>query len=152
VWHRIRWGNVGRLCAALAVLALVVAWPRLASPPPRVGGDEPIALAPKQPPARPRKQAPSKSRPAPSRRPAAKPRQPRRRPKRREAKSRGARRVKRPSLGGGMVDARPVAPDVEPAVGAGGESGTGGGATGGASLSPPPAPPDPAAAEFGPER
>src|SRR5215217_5003123 len=42
--HRIRWGNIARLAGALAVLALVVAWPRIAAPPPRLAGDEPVAV------------------------------------------------------------------------------------------------------------
>src|SRR6476646_6283540 len=44
--QRIRWGNLLRLAAAVAVVALVVAWPRIASPPPRLEGDEPVAVAP----------------------------------------------------------------------------------------------------------
>src|SRR5262245_63934662 len=36
---RVRWGNVGRACAAAAVVALVVAWPRLEGAAPRLPGD-----------------------------------------------------------------------------------------------------------------
>src|SRR5919108_2400511 len=51
---RVRWGNVGRVCGVVAVVAVVVAWPRLESP---VGlpGDELRRVAPGAPPsARPR--------------------------------------------------------------------------------------------------
>ena len=158
MWHRIRWGNVGRLCAAIAVVALVVAWPRLASPPPRLGGDEPVAIGPEKAPARPRARARAK-RPAAKRPADARVRPKQRRRARRKARPRAA---ERPVLGGGMVDARPVAGESGGAAGgAGGSGGTmgGGGGSGGAasgggtgaSLSPPPALPDPATAEFGPE-
>ena len=36
--RRVRWGNVGRLAAGIAVLALVVMWPRLAGQAPAVPG------------------------------------------------------------------------------------------------------------------
>ena len=39
VLRRIRWGNVGRLAGALAVLAAVAAWPRLAPPGPALPGE-----------------------------------------------------------------------------------------------------------------
>src|SRR4051812_36451053 len=54
---RIRWGNVGRLAAVLAVVALVVAWPRIATPPPRIAGDAPVALGGAKRPAGPRARA-----------------------------------------------------------------------------------------------
>ena len=51
--RRVRWGNVGRAAGATAALALVVAWPRLASPPPRLPADRavPFAAAPGPAPA-----------------------------------------------------------------------------------------------------
>jgi hypothetical protein len=39
VLRRIRWGNVGRLAGAAALLAAVVAWPRLAPPDPAMPGN-----------------------------------------------------------------------------------------------------------------
>src|SRR4051812_33692603 len=36
VWNRIRWDNVGRLAALVALSLLVAAWPRLGGPPPRL--------------------------------------------------------------------------------------------------------------------
>jgi hypothetical protein len=159
VWQRIRWGNVGRLSAAIAVLALVVAWPRLAAPPPRLRGDEPIAVGPEKTPARPRAKGRARAkrdagakRDAAAKRAAAAKGDARRaaRPRRRAGNL--ARRAPRPVLGGGMVDARPLGPaGGAPAEGGDGAARAGGG-RGAAGLSPPPAPPDPAALEFGPER
>src|SRR5690348_3863174 len=41
-WHRrIRWANVARLVAALGIVALVAAWPRLAPRPPAVPAGTP---------------------------------------------------------------------------------------------------------------
>jgi len=45
VWHRIRWGNVARLCALVALAALVAAWPRLEGDPPRLPPAEPVPVA-----------------------------------------------------------------------------------------------------------
>jgi hypothetical protein len=45
VWHRIRWGNVARLCALVALAALVAAWPRLGGDPPRLPPAEPVPVA-----------------------------------------------------------------------------------------------------------
>ena len=42
---RVRWGNVGRAAVVAGVLALAVAWPRLAPEPPRLPSDEGIPLA-----------------------------------------------------------------------------------------------------------
>src|SRR3954468_16896782 len=48
--RRVRWGNVARLAAALAALALVLAWPRLKSPapplPPGAPTPAPVRVAP----------------------------------------------------------------------------------------------------------
>src|SRR4051794_30007525 len=45
-WHRrIRWPNVARLAAALGVVALVAAWPRLAPRPPDVPAGTAVPLA-----------------------------------------------------------------------------------------------------------
>ncbi len=71
---RVRWGNVGRAAAVLAVLALAVAWPRLAPPAPQLPADEarPLAVPEVAPEAdRPRAKArPEGSRRAKRRRPA----------------------------------------------------------------------------------
>ncbi|HET9738893.1 MAG TPA: hypothetical protein VFP78_12320 [Solirubrobacteraceae bacterium] len=42
--RRIRWGNVGKLAGALAVIAAVAAWPLLAPPEPALPGDAPRPL------------------------------------------------------------------------------------------------------------
>jgi len=42
---RVRWGNVGRAAVVVGVLALAVAWPRLAPEPPALPSDEGIPLA-----------------------------------------------------------------------------------------------------------
>ena len=42
--RRIRWGNVGRVVATLAVLAAVAAWPRLTPPEPALPGEVPKPL------------------------------------------------------------------------------------------------------------
>src|SRR3954470_12193254 len=54
--RRVRWGNVARLLALPAVVALVALWPRLSPPPPRVPGaaPAPVARAPQPAPARAR--------------------------------------------------------------------------------------------------
>jgi hypothetical protein len=44
--RRVRWGNVGRLACAVVALALVVLWPRLATPPPGVPGGAAVPVAP----------------------------------------------------------------------------------------------------------
>src|SRR4051794_3620751 len=36
LWRRLRWGNISRAIAGVALVALVVAWPRLAGPVERV--------------------------------------------------------------------------------------------------------------------
>ena len=43
---RVRWGNVGRAVAAVAVVALVVAWPRLDGGPLEVPGGAAVPVAP----------------------------------------------------------------------------------------------------------
>src|SRR3954470_7180263 len=43
--RRVRWGNVARLLALPAVVALVVLWPRLSPAPPRLPGAEPAPVA-----------------------------------------------------------------------------------------------------------
>ena len=48
---RVRWGNVGRAVAAVAVVALVVAWPRLDGGPLEVPGGAAVPVAPAPPPA-----------------------------------------------------------------------------------------------------
>jgi hypothetical protein len=132
---RVRWGNVGRAGAGVALVALVVAWPRLAGPVPEVPGGEarPVVAGPVEVPAgsvaTPRKRAaiPRKRRVVP--RVAT----PRKRRHRRTAHRGEARMVVRPSA--------VVAPVVTPP----------------AAVSPPPvsapAPTvDPAEREFGFER
>jgi hypothetical protein len=48
-WHRIRWGNLARLGALVALALLVAAWPRLGGPPPRLPPAEPVPVAGAQP-------------------------------------------------------------------------------------------------------
>ena len=43
---RVRWGNVGRAVAAVAVAALVIAWPRLDGGPVEVPSGAPVPVAP----------------------------------------------------------------------------------------------------------
>jgi hypothetical protein len=45
VWRRIRWGNVARLGALVALAVLVAAWPRLGGDPPRLPPAEPVPVA-----------------------------------------------------------------------------------------------------------
>jgi hypothetical protein len=55
--RRVRWGNVGRVAGAVAVVALVVAWPRLGGDPLVAPGGVVVPLAtpnPSDPPAPPR--------------------------------------------------------------------------------------------------
>src|SRR4051812_50057883 len=42
--RRVRWRNVGRAAGAIALVAAVVAWPRLTPPAPEVPGSEPRPL------------------------------------------------------------------------------------------------------------
>ena len=51
VWRRIRWDNVARLAALVALALLVVAWPRLSGRPPRLSPATavPVATAPRPP-------------------------------------------------------------------------------------------------------
>ena len=143
--ERVRWGNVLRALAAVAVLGLVVAWPLLAPEAPRVpsGRERPVVtpapVAPMVTPP-PRKAAP--------------------RPARRRPKPRVVRRERRAGKGGGgsgrvtrrpsplvtpaaavVVPPAPVAPPVPVAP------------PPQAALpgSPAPADPDPVLREFGPE-
>jgi hypothetical protein len=44
--RRVRWGNVGRLAAGIAVLALVVMWPRIAGRAPAVPDGTAVPVAP----------------------------------------------------------------------------------------------------------
>jgi hypothetical protein len=44
VLRRVRWRNVGRVVGAVALVAAVVAWPRLTAPAPRVPGSQPVPL------------------------------------------------------------------------------------------------------------
>ena len=53
VWDRIRWVNVGRAVLALAALAVIVAWPRLAAPPPAVPDGTAVPVAGRQLPPTP---------------------------------------------------------------------------------------------------
>ena len=48
---RVRWGNVGRAAAAVGLVALVVAWPRLGGAAPALPADDavPVASAPEAP-------------------------------------------------------------------------------------------------------
>src|SRR5829696_6545785 len=50
---RARWSHAGRAGAVAAMLALVVAWPRLTPPAPRLPGDAGIPVATPDPPAEP---------------------------------------------------------------------------------------------------
>ena len=43
---RVRWGSAGRAAVVLGLLALAIAWPRLAPPPPRLPSDAGIPVAP----------------------------------------------------------------------------------------------------------
>jgi len=45
MWTRVRWGNVGRACALVAAIALVVAWPRLDGGAPVLPGGEAVPVA-----------------------------------------------------------------------------------------------------------
>jgi hypothetical protein len=140
--RRIRWGNVARAAAALGVLALVIAWPRLAPPAPRVPADAAIPLGAGGDDAAP---GPEAAPPAP-RRDAAPParakRRPARRTRRREPRAR--RPVRQPAPRGrtgreGRVTQRAAAaptPAPTPAPPA-------------PPSGPTPADPDPATAEFG---
>jgi hypothetical protein len=47
--RRVRWGNLARLLALPAAALLVVLWPRLAPPPPRVPGAAASPVAPAAP-------------------------------------------------------------------------------------------------------
>ena len=47
--RRLRWGNVARTAGAVAVVAVVVAWPRLAPPDPAMPGNEAAPLAGDEP-------------------------------------------------------------------------------------------------------
>ena len=51
LWRRIRWDNVARLAALLALVLLVVAWPRLSGRAPRLppATATPVAPAPRSP-------------------------------------------------------------------------------------------------------
>jgi hypothetical protein len=44
-WRRVRWGNVGRAVAVFAVVAAVVAWPRLEPGPPQLPSDAATPVA-----------------------------------------------------------------------------------------------------------
>src|SRR6185312_5933069 len=93
---RVRWANVGRALALVAVAALVVAWPRLRAPAPQVprGAAVPVRTAPV--PATPvtTPEPEVKQEPEPEPPPAAAPRPeppratPRRKPRRRVAQAR----------------------------------------------------------------
>src|SRR5215204_1720254 len=50
---RARWSHAGRAGVVAAMLALVVAWPRLAPPAPRLPADAGIPVATPEPPAEP---------------------------------------------------------------------------------------------------
>jgi hypothetical protein len=52
--ERVRWGNVGRVAGAVAVVAVVVAWPRLGDDPVVVPGGDAVPLAPVAPSRTPR--------------------------------------------------------------------------------------------------
>jgi hypothetical protein len=78
--RRVRWRNVGRTAGAVAVVVVVVAWPRLSQPAPRLPDpvDRPLAAPEVAPPpltsrrrrevARPRVRGPERRRRAPRRR------------------------------------------------------------------------------------
>jgi hypothetical protein len=55
---RVRWGNVGRVAGAAAVVALVVAWPRLGGDPLVAPGGVAVPLAMPDPPAPPPRAVP----------------------------------------------------------------------------------------------
>jgi len=146
---RVRWGNVGRAVAAVAVAALVVAWPRLDGGPLEVPGGAavPVAPTPAGDADAGRKAAPPPAAPEPGERArrhgrsvtqrelrAPSPPAPRRERRRRRAAPRSGAPVP-------AATPRPVAPAPPPAV----------------APAPSPAPPpaatvDPAEREFGFER
>ena len=121
---RVRWGNVGRVLGPVAAVAVVVAWPRLASPLPVVPGDAVVPVA-----------TPPPSGAAP----AVKPRGTRRRLRGRPGGGGGSR-------GGGAV----AAGGVRQGAGGAGRAGAGGGprepdaAPADPHVAPPPAAPQPA--------
>ena len=45
VWRRIRWGNVARLAALIALALVVAVWPKLGDDPPRLPPAEPVPIA-----------------------------------------------------------------------------------------------------------
>jgi hypothetical protein len=49
VLRRVRWRNAGRVVGAVALVAAVVAWPRLTAPAPRVPGSQPVPLVGRAP-------------------------------------------------------------------------------------------------------
>src|SRR4051794_24700803 len=94
--RRVRWGNVGRAAGAVALVAAVVAWPRLTPPAPQVPGSEPRPLV-EAPPAGLREGAVAPRERA-GRRAATPPKRPRVRRatgERRSRRATGERRVRR---------------------------------------------------------
>jgi hypothetical protein len=152
--RRVRWRNVARAGAVVAVVATVVAWPRLTPPPPRLPdrAPRPLVTPSVQEHDEVREAAPDvpEVRRAPRRRGQHRNEGARRRVRRRPARpKRVARRRVNPGVEGGGV--------AGPGVG-GGTVGTveGGGTVGDVTPgggAPPPAPAqDPAETEFGFER
>jgi hypothetical protein len=136
--QRVRWENVLRAAGASLLLAVVVAWPRLAPPEPSLPGPEPAPLAADEPspPVPMATPAPRRGGRARAHEPGARARGPGLRRKRpapeRETGARGGER------GAGPGDERRRGGD-------GGTTGSGGGpAGGGATIVP-----DPAQTEFG---
>jgi hypothetical protein len=132
--RRLRWGNVARAAGAALIVALVVAWPRLAPPEPALPVSEAAPLEEPTPRARARERSRGTAR--------------RRKPARRAATKRARRDARRAAPtsglggdeGGGSAD---------PAGGAGGDEA---GVDEAGGVGPPVAtavPVDPAQAEFG---
>jgi hypothetical protein len=153
--RRVRWENVLRVAGAGLLVAVVVAWPRLAPPEPELpAGDAAPLVAGDEPPV---ESAPPEHLP---RGPAS-----RRRDERRGGRGRPARRKDDRATKRGRREAKRDAPRTErdrpaanegrpPTGGKGQEPNEGGPTTGGGGDSPPPAAtpapaPDPAQIEFG---
>jgi hypothetical protein len=109
---RLRWDNIARAAAVVAVIALVVAWPRLKGAPPSLppAAAKPVSIEDPALPAAPEQPAPA---PKPRRR--AKPQHRRAKPQHRRAKPRSAPAPAPHALPPAVPQARPPAPQPPPA-------------------------------------